>query len=137
MEALVFIFAEILFACLAPLLAMMGAILGAIIEAIAVLFGLTLGGASAKRPAPKSGKARTPWISRKALHWGAGILGGLGVAGVLASFLLFEPILGAVLTRAGDKAGICLCSGHFQALQSVKPPLQCILSTPGRYCSVC
>ena len=43
MEALLFIFAEILIACLAPLFALIGAILGLILEALAMLLGGAFG----------------------------------------------------------------------------------------------
>ena len=111
MEALLFIFAEILFACLAPLLALVGAILGVILEAIAMLLGGVFGQWAGERRAKRKAAAgkpppKQPVRSWKALHWSAGLLGGLGVAGILAATFFFEPILGSILNRASAKAGI-------------------------------
>ncbi len=107
MEALLIIFAEIIIACMAPFLAMIGAVFGLIFEAIALFVGSLLGGAAgAGVTRKKAKKPRKSLISRRVLHWGAGILGGTGVLALLASFVLFDPLLRMVLTRAGDKAGI-------------------------------
>ena len=110
MEALLFIFAEILFACLAPLLAALGALVAALFEVVAGLLGLAFGGSAVKKRPPKKAGTATSSAAQKArrkvLHWIAGTVGGLGALGVLASVVFFEPILGSILQRAGDKAGI-------------------------------
>ncbi len=107
MEALILIFAEIIFACLAPLLGLMGAVIAAIFEGIVLLLSLVFGTAAGSA-ATKRRKPRKALVSRKALHWTAGLLGGVGVLAVLATFVFFDPLLRSVLTRAGDKAEIVL-----------------------------
>ena len=110
MEALLIIFAEIIFACLAPFFALIGAAIGAFFEFIALLLAAIFGGwgSGVSRPKPGKQTRRKPLVSRKFLHWSAGIVGGLGVVGVLATFVFFDPIVRSVLTRAADKAGIAL-----------------------------
>lgn len=110
MEALLFIFAEILAVCMAPFLALAGAALGALLELLAAIFGgvfaLLLEGRRAKKQTPKPAEPRKPLIPRKLIHWSAGILVGVGVLGVIATMLFFQPILRHVVTTAADKAGI-------------------------------
>ncbi|MDJ0639464.1 MAG: hypothetical protein QNJ20_11560 [Paracoccaceae bacterium] len=110
MEALLIIFAEIIFACLAPFFALIGAAIGAIFEFIVLLLAMIFGGVGSgvSKPKPGKQKRRKPLVPRKVLHWSAGIVGGLGVLGVLATFVFFDPIVRSVLTRAAEKANITL-----------------------------
>ena len=118
MEALLIIFAEIIFACLAPLISLAGALIGALFEAVAVLFGLAVGSSAGKRkndaPPRKTGKVSR---YRRPALWAGGIITGLGVVGVLVSVLFFEAILGRILDRAAEQAGMRLvyeeASGSF------------------------
>lgn len=112
MEALLLIFAEIVFACLAPLLGLIGALVGALLEFLALLLG---GGFAALAEHRKRGREakgevprapRKPLVSRKTLHWVAGTLGVFGVLGILATFVLFQPILRTVMQTAGERAGV-------------------------------
>ena len=111
MEALLIIFAEILFACLAPLFSLIGGLFVLLFELIALavarLFGSS-GVVKPKRRAPDTApeQPRKPLISTKALHWTAGVFGGVAVLGVLASALFFDPLLRTVLTKAGERTGI-------------------------------
>jgi hypothetical protein len=114
MEALVAIFAEIIIACMMPFMALIGAFVGAILEGILLLLAGVFGGIfqvwaearAARRNAPKPvAKPRKPLVPRKLVHWTAGILGTVGVLGVVASFVFFQPILRYVLETASAKAG--------------------------------
>lgn len=116
MEALVLIFAEILLACLAPLLALAGAMAALALEAVLGLLALIFGGVfevwrDSRRAAREAGGAevakapRKPLIPRKYVHWAAGLLVTLGAVGVLASFLFMQPILRYVMDTASAKAG--------------------------------
>jgi hypothetical protein len=107
MEALILIFAEIIAACLAPLLSLLGALVGMIFEFLALILSRIFGRSVRKTPTTRKTSPK-PLKSRKALHWTAGILGGLGATGLLASVVLFEPLLRGVLTRATSNAGIDL-----------------------------
>lgn len=108
LEALIFIFAEILFACMAPVFALCGLVFGALLELLAAVFGgIFTVGAEGRRGKPVKGKAaRKPLIPRRVIHWGAGIMAGIGVLGVVASFVLFQPLLRYVMTTAAEKAGM-------------------------------
>jgi len=110
MEALLLIFGEILFACLAPLLGVVGAAFAGLLELVAGLLGLLFGGRfdrrkTARAPADKASPSK-PLISRKALHWTAGVFGGLGVAALAASVFFFQPILSYAISTAAEKAGM-------------------------------
>lgn len=121
MEALLIIFAEILFACLAPLFSAIGAFFLLLFELIALALG-SLFGASARQVKPPrrtkqdgdvaSAKPRKPLISRRGLHWMAGISGGIAVVGVLASVLFFDPLLRTIMSTAGEKTGISIEYGE-------------------------
>lgn len=114
MEALVAIFAEIIIACMMPFLGLIGALMGAILEGVLLLLAGIFGGVfqvwsdarKAKSKTPKAqAKPRKPLVPRKLVHWTAGILAGVGVLGVIASFVFFQPILRYVLETASAKAG--------------------------------
>ncbi|MFK7940236.1 MAG: hypothetical protein AB8B82_12715 [Roseovarius sp.] len=114
MEALVAIFAEIIIACMMPFLSLIGALLGALLEGLLLLLAGLFGGVfqvwsdarKAKSDQPKAkAKPRKPLIPRKVVHWAAGIMGTVGVLGVVASFVFFQPILRYVLETASAKAG--------------------------------
>lgn len=116
MEALVIILAEILFACLAPAFALIGALFAAILEALALALSGLLG-SPAKTPrkerrepsrATAPSEPRKPLVSRRFLHWSAGILGGAAVLGVAASVVFMDPLLRSVLNSAGERAGISI-----------------------------
>lgn len=116
MEALLIIFAEILFACLAPLFSLIGAFFVLIVELIALalasLFGASNGTTRKRRqPSDVPTRRRKPLVSTKALHWTAGFFAGVAVLGVLASVLFFDPLLRTVLVKAGDRAGITVSYG--------------------------
>ncbi len=120
MEALLIIFAELLFACLAPLLAAIGALIALVFELFALLITMLFGGSSRKTPPAKrrdaqgtrghpatgstSGSSQKPLFSKKTIHWIAGGFGGVAVLAVIASFVLFDPLLRMILTTAGDRA---------------------------------
>lgn len=114
MEALLLIFAEIIIACMMPFFALIAAALAGLLEMILALFALLFGGVfetwretrrkAQARPGETPGQRR-PLIPRKLVHWSAGILAGLGLAGALASVLLFQPVLRHVLESAAAKAG--------------------------------
>ncbi|WP_371227624.1 hypothetical protein [Roseovarius sp. 2305UL8-3] len=113
MEALLLIFGEILFACLAPVLGLAGAALAGLLELLAAFFTILFGGsfgARKKRRAPARdgvpAAPRKPLIPRKVLHWTAGGLAGLGVLAVLGSVLFFQPILNYAMASAAAKAGM-------------------------------
>lgn len=127
MEALVLIFAEIIIACMAPVFAVVGALLGLLIEGILLLFGGVFAEFAKERRARRAAAAgqtaqpRTPLIPRKVVHWAAGICGALGVLGIVASYVFFQPILRTVIDTASEKAGMSvayaeasgsLLSGH-------------------------
>ncbi|MEO1138447.1 MAG: hypothetical protein AAFW87_03225 [Pseudomonadota bacterium] len=112
MEALVAIFAEIIIACMMPVLGLIGAAIGVIFEAFLLLFGGIFAEyvqarrerrASAKG---RSAKPRKPLIPRKVVHWTAGICAGVGVLGIVASYVLFQPILRYVMDVASEKTGM-------------------------------
>lgn len=114
MEALVLIFAEILLACLAPLLALAGAMAALALEAVLGLLALVFGGVfelwrDSRRAARETGAVarapRKPLIPRKLVHWTAGVLVTVGAVGVLASFLFMQPILRYVMDTASARAG--------------------------------
>lgn len=112
MEALVLIFGEILLACLMPVIGFAGAILGAIFEAVAAIVGAIFGlWADSREPkqlksnAEKKAKPRKPLIPRKVVHWVAGSFAVVGLVGVLAAFLLMEPILRFVMDKAAARTG--------------------------------
>ncbi|KRS13816.1 hypothetical protein XM53_04405 [Roseovarius atlanticus] len=112
MEALVLIFAEIILACMAPVIAILGAIVGAVIEGILLLFGGVFAEwvqARRARRASAKGKSsppRKPLIPRKVVHWVAGGSAVLGVLGVVATYVFFQPILRLVIETASEKAGM-------------------------------
>ncbi len=113
MEALLLIFGEILFACLAPVLGLADAALAGLLELIAaffaLLFGEVFGARKKRRVTGKNGTStsqRKPLIPRKVLHWMAGILGGLGAVALLGSVLFFQPILNYAMASAAAKAGM-------------------------------
>jgi len=115
MEALLIIFAEIIFACLMPFFAAIGAFFALILEALWLMFSDPFGRRKArrKRPTQPSGTDRTitpakPLFSRKVIHWGAGLLGGVAALAMLASVVFFDPLLRSILTKAGDRAGIAI-----------------------------
>lgn len=115
MEALVLIFAEILLACLAPLLALAGAALAVALEAVLGFLALVFGGVfevwreSRRMKREAAGRApkapRKPLVPRKVVHWAAGGLVALGAVGVLASVLFMQPILRYVMDTASARAG--------------------------------
>ncbi|MDJ0628206.1 MAG: hypothetical protein QNJ44_08075 [Rhodobacter sp.] len=105
MEALILIFAEIIFACLAPVFSILGALAAALLEMLLGLLALVFsGGVSGRRRSRAN--IRLPGLSRRAVHLTAAGLAGLGVVGLLATLVLFQPILRAVLTTAAEKAGM-------------------------------
>lgn len=107
MEALVLIFAEILIACLAPLFGLIGMAFGVLLELMAALFGGIFSSWLERRKkseADTKKSPRKPLIPRKVIHWSAGIAGLIGVLGLIASFVLFQPLLRYVMTAAADKA---------------------------------
>lgn len=109
MEALILLIAPLLEVLLAPVIAMAGAILGLLVELVFWLLALIFGGAwEARRQARKRAgdSAAKPWVSRKVLHWSAGILLGLGVLGLMATWVFFDPILRYGLARAEEKTGV-------------------------------
>lgn len=115
MEALLFIFAEIIVACLAPVFAILGAAFAGLIELLAALLGGSFALWSERRKAKRRAagleipdQPRKPLIPRKLVHWSAGVLGGLGLAGIAASFLFFQPILRLVIQSAGEASGIAV-----------------------------
>ncbi len=114
MEALVLIFAEIIIACLAPLLGIVGAVIGAMLELLGLLLGGAFGAWSEGRRARREDDAaktpqkapRKPLIPRKVLHWVAGGFAALGVVGILATFVFLQPILRTVMQTASDRTGV-------------------------------
>ncbi len=112
MEALVIIFAEIMLACLMPLLGLIGAIFGALFEGLLLLFGGVFSDYVAQRRKRKADAAgrppvpRKPLIPRKVVHWVAGTSAALGILGIVASFVLFQPILRYAMDLASEKAGM-------------------------------
>ena len=113
MEALLLIFGEILFACLAPLFGLIGAFLAGLLELLvaflSLLFSTFFDGSKRVRKAKTNVQppaSRTPLIPRKALHWTAGLLGGVGIAALAGSILLFQPILSYAMNTAADRAGM-------------------------------
>lgn len=112
MEALVVVFAEIILACMIPVFGLMGAAIGAVFEAVLLLFGGMFGESvetrrkrkaeTANRP-PVTGK---PLIPRRVLHWVAGTCALVGVLGIVASYVFFQPILRYVMNIASEKAGM-------------------------------
>lgn len=117
MEALLIIFAELLFVCLAPLFAGIGALFALLFELVALALASLLGSASllgARRRKRETRAVRSTGSpkSRKFLHWIAGSIGGVAVLALLASFLFFDPLLRTVLTKAGDRAGIAITYGE-------------------------
>ncbi len=123
MEALVAVFAEIIFACLMPVLGLIGAAIGAVFEAVLLLFGGVFAeyvAARRKRKAKAANRpsvARKPLISRKAIHWFAGACALVGVLGIVVSHVLFQPIVRYVMDFASDRAGMSVvydeASGSF------------------------
>ena len=110
MEALVLIFAEILLACMAPLLGLVGVMFGALLELLAAIFGGIFAAwadtRSTRTKEDKPAKPRKPLIPRKVIHLGAGIMAGIGVLGVVASFVLFQPLLRHIVSTGAEKAGM-------------------------------
>lgn len=112
MEALVAIFAEIILACMMPVIGLMVAVIGALFEAILLLFGGVFAeyvDTRRKRRAKASNRplvARKPLIPRKIVHWVAGTCGLVGVLGIVASYVFFQPILRYVMDFASEKAGM-------------------------------
>lgn len=105
MEALLLIFAEIIFACLAPLSALVGGLLMAIVE----LLALMLGGSFTSNARKVFG--RKPFLPSKALHWIAGSLGAVAVVAFLGATVFSGSLLSRILDAASDKAGMELTYG--------------------------
>lgn len=112
MEALVAIFAEIIIACMMPVFGILGAVVGAIFEGILLLFGGIFAeyvDARRKRRAEAANRPvtpRKPLIPRKVIHWFAGISATVGVLGIVASYVFFQPILRYVMDMASEKTGM-------------------------------
>lgn len=112
MEALVAIFAEIVIACMMPVISLLGALIGAIFEGILLLFGGVFSEYVEKRRKRRTAAVNRPQapgkplIPRKAVHWVAGTCAVIGLAGIAASYVFFQPILRHVMDVAGDKAGM-------------------------------
>ena len=115
MEALVILFGELLIAFLMPVIALVGAVLGAVVEAVALLLGGVFGAWAEARSARRKKRGvpetqaratpRKPLIPRKLVHWVAGSLTVVGVVGLVASALFFEPMLRFVMDRATARTG--------------------------------
>ncbi len=117
MEALLIIFAELLFACLAPLFTLIGGFFLLLFEIIVLalnsIFGSKLRGVKSQRDQQETrekaaSQPRKPIVSRKALHWFAGVSGGVAVVGLLASVLFFDPLLRTIMSAAEQKTGIAV-----------------------------
>ena len=112
MEALVAVFAEIIIACMMPVIGLMGAAIGAVFEAVLLLFGGVFAEyleARRKRKVRAGNQplpARKPLIPRKVVHWVAGTCALVGVLGIVASYVFFQPILRYVMDFASEKAGM-------------------------------
>ncbi len=112
MEALVVIFAEIIFACLVPVFSLIGAMFAAVFEAPLLLFAGAsgAGGKTGRRRRAEAADqpvvARKPSFSRKVVHWSAGAFALLGVLGVVGSYVFFQPILRYAMDIASEKAGM-------------------------------
>lgn len=112
MEALVAVFAEIILACMMPVIALTGALIGAVFEGILLLFGGVFAEYVETRRKRKAEAAdrpavtRKPLIPRKVIHWFAGTCALLGVLGIVASYVFFQPILRYVMDIASEKAGM-------------------------------
>ncbi|MDQ2090688.1 hypothetical protein [Marimonas arenosa] len=115
MEALLILFAPLLEILMVPVVAVAGAVFSFVGEVLIALFGLLFELLGRKRrkklrsadeagagPAP----ARKPLIPRKLVHWSAGIVFAIGLAGIAASYLFFDPILRWGLNRAEAKSGV-------------------------------
>lgn len=112
MEALVVVFAEIILACMIPVFGLMGAAIGAVFEAVLLLFGGMFGESVETRRKRKAETANRPQVTgkplipRKVLHWVAGTCALVGVLGISASYVFFQPILRYVMNIASEKAGM-------------------------------
>ena len=112
MEALVAVFAEIIIACTIPVIGLVGAMVGAVFEGILLLFGGVFAGYVDARRKRKSEVAKLPQVARKPLiprkfvHWFAGTFAMLGVLGIVASYVFFQPILRYVIDLSSEKAGM-------------------------------
>lgn len=112
MEALVAVFAEIILACMMPAIGLMVAAIGVVFEGILLLFGGVFTeyvGTRRKRKAEATNRppaARPPLIPRKFAHWVAGTCALVGVLGIVASYVFFQPILRYVMDIASEKAGM-------------------------------
>ena len=106
MEALLILFAPLIQICLAPVIALLGAVLSVVVELAALIFAILYELVTGKKRARGEANPRKPLIPRKWLHWSAGGLLALGVLGIVASFLFFDPILRWGLARAEAKTGV-------------------------------
>ncbi|WP_137702537.1 AsmA family protein [Marimonas lutisalis] len=112
MEALLILLAPLIEICLVPLAALAGAMISILAELVFAVVALLVGVIDALRgsrrgPTPKKQAApRKPLVPRKLLHWSAGVLLAVGLAGLAASYLFFDPILRYGLSRAEAKTGV-------------------------------
>lgn len=124
MEALVVIFAQLVLACVMPILSLASFVVGLLFELLALLFGGVFAALVEKRrkpgyapvgsteapsrprPAPIVTHPAKPILSRRAVHWIAGSCAVLSVAGLLASAALFQPIVRKVMDLAQQRTGM-------------------------------
>lgn len=112
MEALVAIFAQIILACMMPVIALVGAVVAAVFEGFLLLFGGVFAGYVEARRKRKAEAANLPIaehkprVPRKVVHWVAGTCALAAVLGIIASYVFFQPILRYVMDFAGEKAGM-------------------------------
>ncbi len=108
MEALLIILANLLFAAIAPALAIAAGLLAAIVEVIVAVFAglisLIFGG---KSPKPQA-KAALPVAKRKRGRWlhGIAVVAGVVAGAVLVvNFFFFQPTLRFALGKIGERTG--------------------------------
>ncbi|MBD3665204.1 hypothetical protein [Sulfitobacter aestuariivivens] len=95
-----------------PVIGVIGALIGVTFEAVLLLFGGVFAGYVENRRKQEAKEAdrpsvlRKPLISRKIVHWIAGACALVGVLGITASYVLFQPILRYAMDLASEKAGM-------------------------------
>jgi hypothetical protein len=109
MEALIILFAELIFACLLPVFSAVGALFAVLLELLLAVLGGG-GGEKRRRPAPEAPRQRAapqaPRRGRKWVHWTAGGLATVAVLGLVASVVAFGPVLRLVMDKAAQKTGV-------------------------------
>jgi hypothetical protein len=95
-----------------PVFGLIGAVVGAVFEGILLLFGGVFAEYVDVRRKRKAEATNRPLVERKSIiprkvvHWVAGTCSLVGVLGIAASYVFFQPILRYVMDVASEKAGM-------------------------------